>query len=48
MEIKTFYISNEFLPIWEKFIAIQAKKGKARSQTICELIKDYVAKNEVS
>ena len=48
MDIKTFYISNEFLPTWDKFIAIQSKKGKARSQIICELIKEYVAKNEVS
>ena len=46
MDIKTFYLSNEFIPTWEKFISIQTKKGKTRSQIICELIAEYVAKNE--
>lgn len=46
MDIKTFYLSNKFFPIWEKFIAIQTKKGKTRSQIICELIAEYVAKEE--
>ena len=44
MDIKTFYISNGFLPTWKKFISIQAKKGKTRSQIICELIKEFVEK----
>jgi macrodomain Ter protein organizer (MatP/YcbG family) len=47
MDIKTFYLSDDFLPVWEKFIAIQAKKGKTRSQIICELIKEFVDKNQV-
>lgn len=48
MDIKTFYLSDEFLPIWEKFIVIQVKTGKTRSQIICELITEYVSKNEVN
>lgn len=41
MDIKSFYIPNEFQPVWEKFIELQAKTGKTRSQIICELIKEF-------